>query len=100
MYQDLALEIARDMRIPTGLPSLHARCLDACRPVPGEHVIHVGAWRGYFTAILAELVTATGTVRAFEMEPSLAAMAGQALLPWPQVRVEARSGTGYHDPRT
>ena len=98
LYQDVAVGIARDVRIPTGLPSLHARCLDACRPAPGEHVIHVGAGRGYFTAILAELVTATGTVRAFEIEPSLAVMARKALLPWPQVRVEARSGTGHHDP--
>jgi protein-L-isoaspartate(D-aspartate) O-methyltransferase len=97
VYQDIALGISRGVALPTGLPSLHARCMDACRPAAGEHVIHVGAGRGYFTALLAELVTPTGTVRAFEVEPSLAAMAERALSRWPNVRVEARSGTGDHD---
>jgi protein-L-isoaspartate(D-aspartate) O-methyltransferase len=98
LYQDIALGIARGVPLPTGLPSLHARCLDACRPAAGESVVHVGAGRGYFTAIIAELVTPTGTVHAFEVESSLAAMAQRALSPWPNVRVEGRSGTGEHDP--
>ena len=36
----------------------------AAAPRPGEHVVHVGAGVGYFTAILAELVGATGIAKA------------------------------------
>lgn len=97
LYQDLGLEIARGMPLPTGLPSLHARCLEACRPAAGEHVVHVGAGRGYFTAILAELVGVEGSVRAIEIQPELAALAQQALSRWTQVHVECRSGTGEHE---
>jgi len=96
VYQDLGLEIARGMALPTGLPSLHARLLDACRLAAGEQVVHVGAGRGYFTAIMAELVGTKGVVRAFEIEPGLAEMARRSLAQWPQVHVEARSGTGEH----
>jgi protein-L-isoaspartate(D-aspartate) O-methyltransferase len=96
LYQDIGVEIARGVPLPTGLPSLHARCLDACRPATGEHVVHVGAGRGYFTAIIAELVGATGSVRAFEIETGLAEMARRSLAPWAHVHVEARSGTGEH----
>src|SRR5271154_6064738 len=52
LYQDLALGLAPDRGIPTGLPSLRARSLDACAPKLGESVVHVGAGAGYFTAIL------------------------------------------------
>lgn len=96
LYQDLGLEIARGMPLPTGLPSLHARFLDACRPAGGERVVHIGAGRGYFTAILAELVGPTGVVRAFEVVTALADMAKRSLSPWAHVQVEARSGTGEH----
>ena len=97
LYQDLGLEIVRGMPLPTGLPSLHARCLDACCPREGERVVHVGAGRGYFTAILAELVGPTGTVRAFEIETGLAELARQSLSGWRQIQVEARSGTDERD---
>lgn len=98
LYQDLAVGLAPDRGIPTGLPSLHARCLDACAPKPGENVVHVGAGAGYFTAIIAELVGPTGTVRAFEVDAALAAMAERNLAPWPRVTVEARSGTVAEGP--
>lgn len=98
VYQDVGLGIANGVALPTGLPSLHARCLDACQPAAGEHVIHIGAGRGYFTAIIAELVTPTGAVHGFEIEPSLASMAQRSLARWPNVRVESRSGAGDHEP--
>lgn len=91
-YQDIGLALLPELGIPTGLPSFHARCLQGCAPRPGEHVLHVGAGSGYFTAILAELVGSTGSVRAFEIEPELAARARQNLEPWPWARVELRSG--------
>jgi len=73
VYQDVGMGLSGS--ITTGLPSLHARNLDACRPRPGERVVQVGAGSGYFTAILAELVGDAGRVVAYEVEADLATRA-------------------------
>jgi protein-L-isoaspartate(D-aspartate) O-methyltransferase len=98
IYQDLALALVSERGIPTGLPSLHARCIDACGLGAGESVVQIGAGAGYFTAVLAELVGPSGKVRAFEIDPALATAAERNLSPWAQVRVEARSGTEAEGP--
>ena len=43
LYQDVLVGIASDRRLNNGLPSLHARCLAALKPQPGETVLHIGA---------------------------------------------------------
>jgi protein-L-isoaspartate(D-aspartate) O-methyltransferase len=90
VYQDMGIGLAAG--IPTGLPSLHARLLDIIRVAQGQRVMQVGAGTGYFTAILAELVGASGHVCAFEIDEALAARARRNLEPWPWVSVESRSG--------
>jgi protein-L-isoaspartate(D-aspartate) O-methyltransferase len=55
-------------------------------------VIQVGAGSGYYTAILAQLVGATGRVTAYEIEPALAARAVETLRGTPQVQVVATTG--------
>lgn len=92
LYQDVGMGLAPERGIPTGLPSLHARCMAACELKPGENVIQVGAGSGYFSAILAELVGKSGSVVAFEVDDSLAKRAERNLKRWKQVRVEATSG--------
>jgi protein-L-isoaspartate(D-aspartate) O-methyltransferase len=89
-YQDIGIGLSAG--IPTGLPSLHARLLDVVRPAAGQRVMQVGAGTGYYTAILAELVGASGHVDGFEIDPALAARAQQCLAPWPWASVEPRSG--------
>jgi protein-L-isoaspartate(D-aspartate) O-methyltransferase len=91
-YQDVAMALAPERGITTGLPSLHARCIEACAPQPGERVVHIGAGAGYFTAILAELVGEGGSVLAYEIDPPLAERATAMLAGRRQVRVESRSG--------
>jgi protein-L-isoaspartate(D-aspartate) O-methyltransferase len=92
VYHDAGMGLAADRGIPTGLPSLHARCIAACELKPGERVAHVGAGSGYFTAILAELVGARGEVLAIEIDTELAERARHNLHDWPWARVESRSG--------
>ena len=92
LYQDTLVVIDAARGINIGEPSLHARCLDAVSPMPGETVLHVGAGVGYYTAILAQLVGPEGRVHALEIEPDLAARAGRNLAHLPHVAVEARSG--------
>jgi protein-L-isoaspartate(D-aspartate) O-methyltransferase len=92
-YQDVGLGLTRG--VPTGLPSLHARCIAACGVRPGERVIHVGAGTGYYTAILAELVGERGPVIAFELDRGLVQRAQKNLSQWPWVRLEASSGVTF-----
>jgi protein-L-isoaspartate(D-aspartate) O-methyltransferase len=92
LYQDAALALLPKEGITTGLPSLHALCMDQCDIQTGQHVLHIGAGTGYFTAILAELVGSTGSVVAYELNESLAERARHNLAPWPQARVVAGSG--------
>ena len=92
LYQDVLVALDRKQGINIGEPSLHARCLDALSPQPGETVLQVGAGSGYYTAVLAQLVGPAGQVHAFEIDPALADRARHNLAPWPWAAVEARSG--------
>ena len=91
-YQDVAMALAPERGITTGLPSLHARCIAACALEGGERVVHIGTGAGYFTAILAELVGPRGRVVAYEIDELLAARATELLRSFPNVTVESTSG--------
>ncbi|MGH9414960.1 MAG: protein-L-isoaspartate O-methyltransferase family protein [Terriglobales bacterium] len=78
--------------INNGQPSLHAACIAALAPQTGESVLHVGAGTGYYTAILARMVGASGRVDAYELLPQLAAQACENLREFPQAAVHAASG--------
>lgn len=92
LYQDVLIALDAERGIHIGQPSLHALCLDALSPQPGETAIQVGTGSGYYTALLAHLIGPTGQVHAFEIDPALAARATANLTPWPWVRICARSG--------
>lgn len=100
LYQDVLIALDAERGINIGQPSLHAVCLDALTPRPGETVIQVGAGSGYYTALLAHLVGPEGRVHTFEIDPGLAARATANLAPWPWVKVYARSGTAAGLPPT
>jgi protein-L-isoaspartate(D-aspartate) O-methyltransferase len=92
LYQDVLVGLDVERGINNGQPSLHARCLAACRPQPGDTALHVGAGTGYYSAILAQLVGAGGRVIAYEIEADLAARAANNLAGLPQASVRAISG--------
>ncbi|MCW5662184.1 MAG: protein-L-isoaspartate(D-aspartate) O-methyltransferase [Burkholderiaceae bacterium] len=92
LYQDVLVGLDVELGINNGQPSLHAHCLAACDPQPGDTALHVGAGTGYYSAILAHLVGAQGRVLAYEIVPHLAERAAHNLAAWPQVRVRATSG--------
>ena len=89
IYHDVVVAIDPARQINNGQPSAHARWIDAASPRPGESVLHIGCGTGYYSAILAELVGATGRVTAYEVEPELAARASACLSDWPQAHVVA-----------
>jgi protein-L-isoaspartate(D-aspartate) O-methyltransferase len=92
LYQDVVVGIAPERRINNGQPLLHAACLAALQVKEGARVVHVGAGTGYYTALLARLAGATGSVVAYEVEKDLAGRAANNLADVANVKVEARSG--------
>jgi protein-L-isoaspartate(D-aspartate) O-methyltransferase len=95
LYQDVLVVLDEQRAVNNGSPSLHALMLHRLGVRPGDRVLHVGAGGGYYTAMLAELVTASGQVDAVEFEPALAARAQANLAPWPNVTVHAGDGANW-----
>lgn len=92
IYTDSLVTLDASQGINNGQPSLWAGVFDALRAHPGDHVAHLGAGTGYYSAILAELVGGAGILAAYELDPHLAERARRALAPWPQATVFAEDG--------
>jgi protein-L-isoaspartate(D-aspartate) O-methyltransferase len=92
LYQDVVVSLGGEGPFNNGQPTLHAYCLAALDVKKGERVVHVGAGTGYYTALLAKLVGATGAVDAYEVVPEFARRAADNLAEFPYVTVHARSG--------
>ena len=93
LYQDVVVALDAERRINNGQSVLHAVSLLALNVIDGENVIHVGAGTGYYTAVLARLTGATGTVIANEVEHDLAHSAIRNLKDFSNVAVQERSGS-------
>jgi protein-L-isoaspartate(D-aspartate) O-methyltransferase len=85
VYHDVLIAYDEKRRLNNGQPSLWAFVLDKLHVARGERVLHLGCGMGYYTAVLAELVGATGKVSAIGIDEPLAERAREALTPWPQV---------------
>ena len=72
LYTNVLVGILPERNLNNGESALHAMLIAAAAPRPGEHVVHVGAGVGYYTAILRHLVGRTGRVTAIEYDPVLA----------------------------
>jgi protein-L-isoaspartate(D-aspartate) O-methyltransferase len=94
LYQDVLVVLDRARGINNGQPSLHAAWMAALDPQPGETVVQIGAGTGYYTAILAQLVTPGGHVHAYEIEEDLAEIARTNLASIDAATVHAASGVG------
>jgi protein-L-isoaspartate(D-aspartate) O-methyltransferase len=92
IYQDVVIALAPERGVNNGSPSLHVKMLHDLAVEPGQHVAHIGAGAGYYTAMLAELVGATGRVTAYEFDDKLAARARSTLAPWRNVAVVTADG--------
>jgi protein-L-isoaspartate(D-aspartate) O-methyltransferase len=94
IYDNVLVSLDRKHGINNGEPTLHAAWLAIVDPQPGDHVVHVGAGSGYYTAMLALLVEPGGRVDAFEVHEGLAAESARNLEPYPGVLVHAESAFG------
>jgi protein-L-isoaspartate(D-aspartate) O-methyltransferase len=73
LYADDLVGILPERKLNNGQPSLHAKLIAGAAPRPGEHVVHIGAGVGYYTAILAHMAGESGRVTAIEFDGGLAA---------------------------
>jgi protein-L-isoaspartate(D-aspartate) O-methyltransferase len=92
LYLDHVVGILPERHINNGQPSLHALLLAHAGPQDGDHVVHVGAGTGYYTAIMAHLVGRSGKVTAIELDPGLADRARVNLSSYPNVSVICGNG--------
>jgi len=86
LYEDVSIALDAEKNINCGLPSVWAGWLDVLALKPGERVLHVGSGVGYYSAVMAEMVGATGAVYAVEVDPRLARLAEERLRDHPVVR--------------
>jgi protein-L-isoaspartate(D-aspartate) O-methyltransferase len=72
LYDDVVVGILPERNLNNGQPSLHAHLIASATPRSGEHIVHVGAGVGYYTAILHHIVGRRGKITAIEYDPGLA----------------------------
>jgi protein-L-isoaspartate(D-aspartate) O-methyltransferase len=93
LYADVLVGLVPIRGLNNGQPSGHARWIAAAAPTTGEHVVHVGAGVGYYSAIMAHMVGATGALTAIEFDPALAARAASNLAHLPNATVLQGDGS-------
>jgi len=92
LYLDHVIGILPQRHLNHGQPSLHTKLLAHAGPREGDHVVHVGAGTGYYTAIMAHLVGRSGKVTAIELDSGLADRARVNLSAYPNVSVICGNG--------
>ena len=88
VYHNIGIAIDPARHLFNGQPGTLATYIDALSLEPGRRVLHIGAGLGYYTAVMAHCVGATGRIVAYEVDETLAAGARRnlAALPWVEVR--------------
>ena len=91
VYHNIGVAIDPERQLFNGQPATLAPWIDALELAPGGRVLHIGAGLGYYTAVIAQCVGASGRVVALEADEALAAQAQRNLeaMPWVEVRADA-----------
>jgi protein-L-isoaspartate(D-aspartate) O-methyltransferase len=95
VYHNVVISLDRSKDINNGQPGSLALWIDALALKPDDCVFHLGCGAGYYTAIMAEIVGAGGSVVGVELDPGLAARAKENLAAYANVTVHAGDGTGF-----
>ena len=92
VYHNVAIGLDPTRNLNNGQPGTLACWIEALDLKAGDRVFHLGCGAGYFTAIVAEMVGAGGSVIASEVDEELAARARENLASYSNVTVEAADG--------
>lgn len=98
LYQDVPVAIRPAGQLNNGQPSFVAGLIAKGRPRPGDVAVHIGTGTGYFTALIARLVSPGGRVLGIEHDASLAAWASDAVAEHTSVETEIVAGDGLEMP--
>ncbi|MDT8842892.1 methyltransferase domain-containing protein [Paraburkholderia fungorum] len=79
VYADVLIGIIPERGLNNGMPSYHVPLLASAGIRAGDHVVHIGAGVGYYTAIMACLAGPAGRVTGIEFDAGLAARAATNL---------------------
>ncbi len=92
VYHNVGIAIDAARRLFNGHPGTLAPWIDRLALTLGARVLHIGAGTGYYTALMAHTIGASGRVLAIEVDEALAGAArtNLASMPW----VEVRHGDG------
>jgi protein-L-isoaspartate(D-aspartate) O-methyltransferase len=95
LYHDALVAIDPERQLNNGHPSSLAGWIDMLELRPGSRVFHVGCGTGYYTAIMAEVVTPAGRVVAVEIDAGLASRAAANLAHLKHVVVACADGIAW-----
>jgi protein-L-isoaspartate(D-aspartate) O-methyltransferase len=93
VYHNYSIAIDASRQLFNGTPALIARLIDVLALQPGSRVLHIGAGLGYYSALIAQIVTASGRLVAIEVDGELAAEARRNLAAYPWVDVRHGDGS-------
>jgi len=95
VYHNVLIALDRSRDLTNGQPGTLAHYINALDLTAGERVYHLGAGAGYYTAIIAEVVGASGSVVASEVHPELGPVAQKNLADRANVSVHSVDGTQF-----
>jgi protein-L-isoaspartate(D-aspartate) O-methyltransferase len=95
LYHNVLIALDPKRHLNNGQPSALAHWIHALDLEAGSRIFHLGCGVGYYTAIMAEVVGASGNVVAAEIDPGLAARAQQNLAKYPYVTVHVADGAAF-----
>lgn len=95
VYHNVSVALDTSRHLINGQPATVGRWIDELAIEPGNRVFHLGCGSGYYTAIMAELVSSSGQVIASEVDNELAARAKSNLSRYPHVTVAASDGAVF-----
>jgi protein-L-isoaspartate(D-aspartate) O-methyltransferase len=94
VYHNIGIAIDGSRQLFNGHPATLVPWVDALALKPGTRVLHVGCGSGYYTALMAHCVGASGRVVAVEIDDALARSARANLGSMGWVDVRQGDGTG------
>jgi protein-L-isoaspartate(D-aspartate) O-methyltransferase len=97
VYHNIGVAIDPARQLFNGQPSTLAAWIDALTLSSGMRVLHIGAGLGYYTAVMAHCVGASGRVVAYEVDAPLAAAARGNLAAYPWVDLRHGDASGHID---
>jgi len=94
LYEDILVSIDATRGLNNGLPSGLAKWIDDLDLREGDTAVHAGCGPGYYTALIASVVSERGRVIAYDIDVDLAERARANLKPW-NVEVHAADASTF-----